>query len=338
VRKVILTRRGGPEVLRLESAADPAPKEGELRIAVKAAGVNFADVLMRQGVYPGARKTPCVPGYEIAGVVDEVGQGVNPIWVGRRVLALTNYDGYADAHVIDANRVLPIPADLDFTSAAALPLNYVTAWVLLIVMGSLRSDQTVLIHNAGGGVGLAALDIARHTGARALGTASPGKHAFLMERGLDHAIDYRRKSWPDEISDLTQGRGLDLIVDPLGPKSWKQSIRLLGPTGRLGMFGISDASAQGLSGKLRLLLGFATSPSYASPRLITGNRGVFGCNIHRMYESRARLNRWLGKVLEGVESGWARPHVDRTFPLEAAGEAQSWMEARRNTGKVVLTT
>ena len=338
MRKVVLTGRGGPDVLRLENAIDPVPQAGELRIAVKAAGVNFADILMRQGVYPGARKTPCVPGYEVAGVVDEVGEGVNPIWLGRKVLALTDYDGYADAHVIDANRVLPVPPDLDFTSAAALPLNYVTAWVLLIVMGSLRSDQTILIHNVGGGVGLAALDIALHTGARTLGTASPGKHAFLNERGLDHAIDYRRKSWSDEISDLTQGAGVDLIIDPLGPNSWKQSIRLLGPTGRLGMFGISDASAEGLTGKLRLLRGFAGAPSYASPGLVTGNRGVFGCNIHRMYDSGTKLNRWLGRILEGVESGWARPHVDRTFPLESAGEAQSWMEARRNIGKVVLTT
>lgn len=338
MKQIVLTSRGGPEVLRLENVAEPAPGEGELRIAVKTVGVNFADILMRQGIYPGARKTPCVPGYEVAGVVDEVGPGVNPLWLGREVLALTDYGGYADAHVIDANRVLPIPYGLDFTSAAALPLNYVTAWVLLIVMGSLRSDQTVLIHNIGGGVGLAALDIARHAGARTLGTASPAKHKILLSRGVDHAIDYRKKSWTDEIEELTHGTGVDLIIDPLGPDSWKRSMRLLGPTGRLGMFGISDAATGGLAGKLRLLKGFVGAPSYASTRLVTGNKGVFGCNIHRMYESRTKLNRWLGKILEGVEAGWVRPHVDRTFPLELAGEAQSWIEARKNIGKVVLTT
>ncbi|MGI9264281.1 MAG: zinc-binding dehydrogenase [Gammaproteobacteria bacterium] len=338
MKQIVLTSRGGPEVLQPEDVAEPVPGDGELRIDVKAVGVNFADILMRQGIYPGARKTPCVPGYEVAGVVDEVGAGVNPIWLGREVLALTDYDGYADAHVIDANRVLPIPADLDFTSAAALPLNYVTAWVLLIVMGSLRSDQTILIHNVGGGVGIAALDIANHVGARTLGTASPGKHPFLIDRGLDQAIDYRDSSWISEIDELTRGAGVDLIIDPLGPESWKRSMQLLGPAGRLGMFGISEAAGGGLSSKLRLVRGFMRAPSFASTRLVTGNRGVFGCNIHQMYDSRTKLNRWLGKILEGVDSGWVRPHVDRTFPLELAGEAQSWMEARKNTGKVILTT
>lgn len=338
MRQVVLQRHGGPDALQISESKTPSPGQGMLRIAVKAAGVNFADILMRQGLYPGARKLPFVPGYEVAGIVDEVGEGVNPIWIGRQVLALTDYDGYADFHVIDANRVLPIPGVLDFTTAAAIPLNYVTAWVLLVVMGSLRSDQTVLIHNAGGGVGLAALDIARHLGARTIGTASAGKHGFLAERGLEHAIDYRQSEWIEEARALTDGAGFDLVIDPLGPASWKQSFDLLGPTGRLGMFGISAASDDGLAGKWRLLKGYLGAPSFSSPSIVKGNRGVFGCSIHGMYESRNRLNRWLGRVLEGVDSGWIRPHVDRTFPLEEAGAAQSWMESRRNTGKIVLTT
>ena len=198
MRQIVIPRHGGPDVLRLEDAPLPQPGPGQLRIAVSAAGINFADILIRQGVYPGARPPPCVPGHEISGVVDEVGDGVDPMWKGRPVLALGDYGGYAQYHVIDADRVLPKPADLEFPAAAGLPLNYVTAWLLLIVMGSLRGDQTLLIQNAGGGVGLAALDIARHVGARTIGTASPGKHEFLLSRGLDHAVDYRQ-------SELAQG-------------------------------------------------------------------------------------------------------------------------------------
>ena len=157
MRQVVISRRGGPEVLRLEDAPMPTPGPGQLRIAVAAAGINFADILVRQGVYPGAPPLPCVPGHEISGVVDEVGRDVDPMWKGRAVLALSHYGGYAEYHVIDADRVLPKPADLEFPAAAGLPLNYVTAWLLLVVMGSLRADQTLLIQNAGGGVGGASI-------------------------------------------------------------------------------------------------------------------------------------------------------------------------------------
>ena len=148
MRQVVIPRHGGPGVLRFEEVPLPQPGPGQLRIAVSAAGINFADILIRQGVYPGARPPPCVPGHEISGVVDEVGDGVDPMWKGRPVLALGDYGGYAQYHVIDADRVLPKPADLEFPAAAGLPLNYVTAWLLLIVMGSLRGDQTLLIQNA----------------------------------------------------------------------------------------------------------------------------------------------------------------------------------------------
>lgn len=337
MRQVVISRRGGPEVLRLEDVPIPTPGAGQLRIAVAAAGINFADILVRQGVYPGAPPLPCVPGHEISGVVDEVGQDVDPMWKGRAVLALSHYGGYAEYHVIDADRVLPKPADLEFPAAAGLPLNYVTAWLLLVVMGSLRADQTLLIQNAGGGVGLAALDIARHIGARTIGTASPGKHDFLVARGLDHAVDYRREDWHEQISALTRGRGVDLIIDPMGPGSWKRGLGLLAPGGRLGMFGIAEAARSGLAGKLRLLKGMMGAPLFHPSGLIRGNRGVFGCNVHQMYDSRARLNSWLGAILQGVAEGWVRPHTDRCFPLAEAPAAHDWIEGRNNLGKVILT-
>lgn len=338
MRQIIVAGHGPPSRLRLEEVPIPEPGKGKLRIRVCAAGINFADILVRRGAYPGGPRPPCVVGHEVAGVVDSVGEGVNPVWIGREVLALTDYGGYADYHVIDAHRTLVKPADLSFEHAAALPLNYVTAWVLLIVMGSLRQDQTVLIHNAGGGVGLAAIDIARHVGARILGTASAGKHAFLLARGVTQAFDYRLAGWRGQIMDATRGHGVDLVIDPLGPASWRSSLCLLGATGRLGMFGISDVAAGGLGGKMRLALSMLGGPRLHAARLLTGNRGVFGCNIHRMYDARSKLNTWLGEILKGVGEGWVRPHVDRCFDLEAAADAQAYIEARKNTGKVVLTT
>ncbi len=336
VTRVVVTRHGGPERLGVLTAPLPDPGPGELRVEVRAAGVNFADILIRQGVYPGAPRPPCVPGHEIAGVVDAVGDGVDPVWVGREVVALTDYGGYSTHHVLDANRALIKPQGLAFDQAAALPLNYVTAWVMLMVMGSLRSDQTVLIQNAGGGVGLAAIDVARHVGARIIGTSSPGKHAFLLERGIDHVVDYRRDGWPAEVMETTRGRGVDLVIDPLGPGSWRRSLSLLGPGGRLGMFGISEAAAPGIRGKLGLLSVMLRAPTFHPARLIRGNRGVFGCNIHQMYGARGQLNTWLGAILQGVGQGWVRPHVDSRYALEDASLAHAHIESRGNIGKVIL--
>ena len=334
--QVAVTRHGPPSVLKPRSVPVPSPGEGQLRIAVRAAGVNFADILVRQGVYPGAPRPPCVVGHELAGVVDAVGAGVDSVWLGQEVLALTDYGGYAEYHVLDAHRAVPKPDSLSFESAAALPLNYVTAWVLLAVMGSLGPEQTVLIQNAGGGVGLAAIDVARHTGARIFGTASPGKHPFLTSRGADSVFDYRRPGWRDEVMEATRGHGVDLVIDPLGPESWKKSLDLLAPSGRLGMFGISDLAASGIRAKMRLAGAMLRAPRFSARGLVTGNRGVFGCSIHGMYEARGKLNAWLGQILRGVSEGWVRPHVDRCFSLEDAAAAHEYIQARRNTGKVIL--
>ncbi|UCC14782.1 MAG: zinc-binding dehydrogenase [Gammaproteobacteria bacterium] len=337
MKQVTIARHGDASRLTVREVALPEPGPGQLRITVRAAGVNFADILIRRGLYPGAPKLPCVVGHEVSGVVEAVGEGVDPIWIGRAVLALTDYGGYSECHVLDAHRVLPKPDGLDHEHAAALPLNYVTAWVLLVVMGSLRADQTVLIHNAGGGVGLAAIDVARHLGARTIGTASPGKHPFLLSRGLDHAIDYRQDNWQEEFSEVTRGQGVDLVLDPLGPASWQNSLTLLGPAGRLGMFGISQLAAPGLRGKLHLAAAMLTARRFHPARLIRGNRGIFGCNIHQMYDARTRLNTWLGQILRGVGEGWVRPHVDRVFDFESACDAHTYIEERRNTGKVILS-
>jgi NADPH:quinone reductase-like Zn-dependent oxidoreductase len=225
MKQIVITGHGGPEKLKIQEASGPTPSEGALRIRVKASGINFADILARQGLYPDAPKIPSVVGYEISGTVDAVGQGVDPSWVGKDVFALTRFGGYSDVVVVPLGQVFERPASLSHEQCAAIPVNYLTAWQLLVVMGSLSKDEAVLVHNAGGGVGLAAIDIARHIGARIFGTASSGKHAFLKERGLHEAIDYRTQDWSVELDKLTEGRGVELITDPLGGKHWKKSWR-----------------------------------------------------------------------------------------------------------------
>ena len=336
MRQVWITGHGGPERLMLRESPDPTPTRNELRVRVKASGVNFADILARKGLYPDAPKPPLVVGYEISGSVDASGPDATRQWVGKDVFGLVRFGGYADCVVIPEGQAFEKPASLSHEQCAAIPVQYLTAWQLLVVMGSLSSSETVLIHNAGGGVGLAAIDIARHIGATIFGTASTGKHAFLKSRGLHEAIDYRHGDWSAELNRLTNGKGVELIIDPLGGPHWKQSLKALRHTGRLGMFGVSTATESRLPGPLRLVgLGLGM-PLFNPVSLMNKNRSVFGVNLGHLWHETAKLRSWMQALLEGVTDGWVRPHVDQTFPLDRAAEAHVHIEARRNIGKVVL--
>jgi NADPH:quinone reductase-like Zn-dependent oxidoreductase len=336
MRQVVTTANGGVEVLKVQEAPDPAPAKGEVVVQVKAAGLNFADILARQGLYPDGPKKPCVMGYEVAGVIEAVGEGVDRQLAGQAVVAMTRFRGQAEKVAIAASQLFVKPESLSFEQAAAIPVNYLTAYALLEVMGSLHSGESVLIHNAGGGVGLAAIDIARKIGATTYGTASPGKHEFLRERGLDHPIDYRNQDWLPVLKQLTDGRGVDLVTDPIGGSHWKKSYAALRHTGRLGMFGVSTASANGLKGKLKMIKAAAQMPRFHPIGLLNKNRGVFGLNLGHMWHEPEKVATWMKAILEGVSEGWVRPHVDKAFPFAQAGDAHSYMEARKNIGKVVL--
>ncbi len=336
MRQVVTTRNGGVEVLEVQTASDPKAGPGEVVIDVRAAGLNFADILARQGLYPDGPKKPCVMGYEVAGVVAEVGEGVARDLLGKPVVAMTRFRGQAEKVAVGANQVFEKPEALSFEQSAAIPVNYLTAYALLVVMGGLRRSESVLIHNAGGGVGLAALDIAKNIGATTYGTASPGKHEFLRERGLDHPIDYRNQDWLPVLNQLTNGRGVELVIDPIGGGHWKKSYAALRTTGRLGMFGVSTASANGLKGKLKLIKAALQMPRFHPLGLLNKNRGVFGLNLGHMWHEPEKVAEWVQAIMVGVSQGWMRPYVDKAFPFEQAGEAHGYMESRQNKGKVVL--
>ena len=336
MRQVVTTANGGVEVLKVQEAPDPVAAKGEVVVQVKAAGLNFADILARQGLYPDGPKKPCVMGYEVAGVIEAAGEDVDQQFVGQAVMAMTRFRGQAEKIAVPVNQLFAKPESLSFEAAAAIPVNYLTAYALLHVMGSLDAGESVLIHNAGGGVGLAAIDIAKKIGATTYGTASPGKHEFLRERGLDHPIDYRNQDWLPVLQQLTDGRGVDLVIDPIGGSHWRKSYAALRHTGRLGMFGVSTASANGLKGKLKLIKAAVQMPRFHPLGLLNKNRGVFGLNLGHMWEEPEKVATWMDAILAGVTEGWVRPHVDKAFPFAQIGDAHSYMEARKNIGKVVL--
>lgn len=336
MRQVVTTKNGGVEVLEVQEAPDPVAAPGEVVVRVKAAGLNFADIMARQGLYPDGPSKPCVMGYEVAGIVESLGADADATLLGKAVVAMTRFKGQAEMVTVGANQIFEKPASLSFAEAAAVPVNYLTAYALLVAMGGLRTGESVLIHNAGGGVGLAALDIAKHIGATTFGTASPGKHEFLRARGLDHPIDYRNQDWLPVLKTLTNGRGVELVIDPIGGAHWKKSYEALRATGRLGMFGVSTASANGLKGKLKLVKAAVQMPRFHPLGLLNKNRGVFGLNLGHMWHEPEKVAEWVQAIMAGVAEGWIRPHVDKEFSFAQAGEAHSYLEARKNIGKVVL--
>jgi NADPH:quinone reductase-like Zn-dependent oxidoreductase len=336
MRAIVTTRNGDVDVLKVEARPDPVPGKGQVLIRVKAAGLNFADILARQGLYPDGPPKPCVMGYEVAGVVETVGDEVDRALVTKPVVAMTRFGGQAELVVAPLTQIFEKPEHLSFEQGAAVPVNYLTAWALLVTMGGLKKEEAVLIHNAGGGVGLAALDIAKHIGARTYGTASTSKHEFLKARGLDHAIDYRGQDWLPVLMDLTGGRGVELVIDPLGGSSWKKSYRALRTTGRMGVFGMSTASASGIRGKLRALKALSQTPRFHPLALMNRNRGVFGLNLGHMWDEGEKVAGWTSEIVRGINEGWIKPHVDRSFPFDQVAESHRYIEERKNIGKVVL--
>jgi len=339
MRQVWITRVGAPDVLQVREAPDPIPGPGQVRIRVEASGINFADISARLGFYPDAPPIPCVVGYEVAGRIDALGEGVAASRLGEDVLALTRFGGYSDVVVAPQQQATKRPAGLDAQTAAAIPVTYLTAYQMLIEMGRVRPGDRVLIHQAAGGVGLAAIDLCALTGrVETFGTASASKHAFVRERGLTHPIDYHTCDYEAEVRRLTGGRGVDLILDPIGGDSWRKGLRLLAPTGRLVCFGMSSANQSKERSILGGLKAIAQVPWLkVNPiSLMNENTGVLGVNLGHMWNEVDRLTGWLDRILGWWAEGKVRPHVDRSFPFAEAAAAHAYIQERRNVGKVLL--
>ncbi|KAJ3116696.1 hypothetical protein HDU96_009047 [Phlyctochytrium bullatum] len=340
MREIVITKAGGTDVLKIQERQDPTPGKGEIRIRVKASGINFADIMARMGLYPDAPPLPTVVGYEVSGVVDAIGEGVEQSWKDKEVVAFTRFKGYADTVVVSKDFVVEKPSNLSFVDAASIPVVYLTAWMLIVHSGGLRKGQTLLIQNAGGGVGLAAIDIGRHIGATMIGTASAKKHEFLKSRGLHHAIDYRTQDFVTEVKRITQGKGVDLIIDPVGGDAWEKNYSILRAGGRLGAFGASvlqESASKGLLGKITGAASlFYNMPKWSPLTLMNDNKSVFGVNLGHMWDEHERLMEWFKEILDGTTEGWARPYVDSVFDFDNVAKAHEFIEGRNNIGKVIL--
>jgi NADPH:quinone reductase-like Zn-dependent oxidoreductase len=330
MKAIVITKHGGPDVLMVEERPDPTLSAGEIRVDVAAAGINFADVMARLGLYPDAPKTPCVVGYEVAGTVTEVGAGVTGFAVGQRVLGATKFGGYASQVAIPADDAFELPDRLGFEQGAAIPVNYATAWAGLVDYGNLQRGARVLVHSAGGGVGIAATQIAKRIGAEVYGTASAGKHARILELGVDHAIDYNQSGWERNLPKF------DLVLDAIGGRSFRRSYSMLRNGGRLIAFGASAVVAGERRNPITALKAVASMPRFNLLKQTSESKSVIGLNMLALWNEYGSLHRWIEPVREMLDDGTIDPVIAGTFSFAEAGAAQTMLTERRNVGKVIL--
>ena len=311
-----------PEDMLLEEIAEPAPARGEVRIRNHAAAVNFFDVLQIQGKYQVKPPFPFTPGAEVSGIVDALGEGVTEFSPGQRVTAMSQGGGFAESTVCPANRVFAIPDSMSFEAAAALPIVYHTSWFALHHRGRLRDGEWMLVHAGSSGVGMSAIQIGKAMGARIIATAStPEKREFCLAQGANHAIDYAAPSWVDEVKQLTGGRGVDVIYDPVGGDAFDLSSKCIASEGR------------------HLVIGFASGriPSMAANRVLLKNMSLVGVfwggytGTHPAYIAETH-----GVLMRMFAEGKINPVVTKSWPFSQTPAALRSLANRQAIGKVVL--
>jgi len=342
MRAMVVRRYGQPEVFEVQQVPDPQPKAGEALIRVKAIGINFADLLQRMGLYPGSPKPPFIPGLEIAGVVEKIVEGskrdeTNALKPGDAVVAMPHFKAYAEWVAVPTNTVYRMPAGMPFEDAAAFPVNYLTAYHSMFTMGNLQPGDRILIHGAAGGVGIAAVQLARARGLVIFGTAGPAKQDYLRKIGVDHPIDYEKSDFVKVVRQYAPD-GIEMVMDPIGGKSLTRGQKCLGPTGRLVIYGLSEAAGSG--GKRNLLRGakaLLQSPRFHPLKLMAQNLAVIGVSLGVMDSRGALLRSELDELFRMYSAGKIKPVIGKTFPLDQAAAAHQYIHDRKNIGKVVLS-
>jgi synaptic vesicle membrane protein VAT-1 len=335
MRQIWITKAGSPEVLVVKEAPDPEAKKGEVRVRVRASGINFADLLARVGLYPDAPKIPCVVGYEVSGTIDQVGEGVTGFAEGERVLAMCKFGGYSDAVVLPVHQLVKMPAKMSFEEGAALPVVYLTAYNMMLFNGHLRPRSNVLVHSAAGGVGLAAIQIAKTRDCVTFGTASPSKHAFLKEQGCHYPID-SNGDYVKDVRAIVGDKGVDLILDAVGGKSWTEGYELLGPCGRLVAFGLSAAAAGNTRNLFHALRQVLAIKKWNPRTLMDDNKTISGTNMGHLFARPDLIAPQFEALIGMYEKGEVKPHVDRSFPFAEASAAHQYIHDRKAKGKVLL--
>jgi NADPH:quinone reductase-like Zn-dependent oxidoreductase len=337
MRALWLTKTGGISAFELREQADPLPSAFQVRIRAHAIGLNFADVLASQGLYPGAPQAPCVLGYEAAGVVDALGEAVDRSLMGKRVIAMVPSGGHADTVIAKTDEIFQMPASMSFEEGAAFPVNWLTAYRMLFDVAHVRPGESMLVHMAAGGVGIAVLQLCRTMkGLVTFGTASAAKHDVLREYGCTYPIDYHTTDYAEEIGRITGRKGVDVVLDPLGGDDTRKGLKLLRSGGRMICYGFANLlhgekrSFLRVAGQIRKLCKFSPLD------LMAKNKTVAGFHLGRMFGASEMHASEMGEILRLYEAGAVKPRIDIAMPLTQAHEAFRRMVDGKNVGKIVL--
>ena len=326
MRQIRFTEPGGPEVMAVETVSLPSPGPGQVLIEVAAAGVNRPDVMQRSGLYPPPPGATEIPGLEVAGRVAALGEGVAGLSLGEEVCALVISGGYAEFAVAEASHCLPRPKALSLVDAAGLPETFFTVYSNVVQRGRLVKGESFLVHGGSSGIGATAIQLAKHVGARVFATAgSPEKCRFCEELGAESAIDYKQADFAEEVKRLTDGRGVDVILDMIGASYLARNLKSLAPDGRLVM--------------IALMGGYKVDGLNITP--IMRNRLTFtGSTLRpRSKADKAAIAEGLRRdVWPELDAGRIRSVTHATFPLEQAAKAHELMESSTHLGKILLTT
>ena len=333
MKAVIVTKHGDPDKMEIQDVSMPIPGSNEICIKVSKAGINFADILSRMGLYPGAPKPQFTPGMEVSGTIHELGPDVEGFEVGDRVVGSGTNGGYAEYTVSNCKGVFKIPKDVSFEVAASFPAVYLTSYLMIIHPGDLQPGESILIHGAAGGVGLASIELAKIAGAKTIfGTCSPSKHEFIQERGV---LPVDKDNFLAEIMQWTDDKGVDLVLDPIGGEHLMQSYRCLGSGGRVCSFGISDMAPGKKRSHWHRIKSWLSFPKFDPLKMMTSNRGVFGIHLGR-WKNWEHLDKARKDLMGWISEGKISPHVDKVFPSEKVSDAHHYIQDRKNIGKVLL--
>ncbi len=333
---VFITKPGGPGVVQVKEKLLPQLMDNQALVRVHAAGINYADVIARSGLYPDAPKFPFVPGYEFAGTVEKT-QKTTHIKPSDKVLGLTLFGAQAQYIAVKEDQLFPIPNSMSFEQAAAIPVNYLTAYYSLFRLGNLRQKESVLIHSCAGGVGTAAVQLALTKNAEIFGTtSSDSKIGYLIKQGVHHPINYKKENFADAVNKITGGHGVDMVLDPVGGPTFKKNLRLLSPGGRIICYGVTDLVAGGRKNIFRLLWKYMTIPKIKTLDLIQNNHGLFGLALNRLLKNTKEIKMVIDELFKLYDEGLIRPEINRVYGLDNITDAHIYQQSGESTGKLIL--
>jgi len=338
MKAAVVTRFGPSEVLQIQEWRTPVPREDEVLIRVKAIGLNFADVMARLGVYPAVPEPPFVPGIEVSGVVVALGKEVRDVKKGARVWAFTKQGAYAEFVCVPSSQLQPLPKQLDYQHAVAVGVTYLTAYHALVTLANLRKKERLLIHAAAGGVGIAAIQIAKHLGAEVFATVGSSEKMEVAEaQGADVVINYSEEKFADVVRQRTDGEGVDVILDSVSGKVMKEGWKLLAPMGRYVLFGFAAVTGKRGVNKLKAARELLSVPVIFPSTLASRNVGLFGFNLYFLAHKTEYFRAAWGKIVEWHRKGIIRPVIGKVFTFDRIGEAQAFLQNRKSIGKVVVS-